>query len=136
MTTSSRHTSHMTRVIPAIAAALLLLGTCMPGAVALSTISDWVTGFATFYGGAPDGMVRLQAPVLIGTWLVRARICVPIDCSANLSSLLCFYVTHPCFIAGPQQSQLRHQRGMRLNHYTAALKFASCRAKNPLPPRM
>lgn len=43
------------------AIAALLLGALAPRAAALSGISDWIPGFATFYGGAPDGMVRLQS---------------------------------------------------------------------------
>lgn len=50
------------RALAATTTALLLLGMWTPGAVALSTISDWVPGFATFYGGEPDRMVLLQAP--------------------------------------------------------------------------
>ena len=28
----------------------------MQGALGLTAISDWIPGFATFYGGEPDGM--------------------------------------------------------------------------------
>ena len=44
--------------VPAVLvfAAIVLLATPTPSN-ALTAISDWTTGFATFYGGAPDGMV-------------------------------------------------------------------------------
>ena len=43
------------RVLAAITI-VLLLGMYLPGAAALAAISDWIPGFATFYGGQPDGM--------------------------------------------------------------------------------
>ena len=46
---------------PFAAAAVLmaaLLLCAAPQASALSAMSEFITGYATFYGGQPDGMVR------------------------------------------------------------------------------
>ena len=70
------------------AATALLLISCLQGAVALTAISDWIPGFATFYGGQPDGLspyspsngTSVVRPSPISTYPLRANVYDHINC--------------------------------------------------------